>query len=122
MAETVQLRDSGRRESNVVAPALWHRQLGRFPNTGQRYFYLAIVVMATVTLYYELYIHGGVGLLIIGHYHSSFPFFVYVAVIANAVGAFGSLFARLGRTASAGPIVDRGAGNYPAGDACERRT
>jgi MFS family permease len=96
MAETVQATDQpAGGEPSLVARALWHRQLGRYPGTGPRYFYLAIVVMATVTLYYEFYVQAAVGPSIIAHYGMSFPFFVYIAVIGNAVGAFGSLFAGL---------------------------
>ena len=37
---------------------LWHRQLNTYPSTGPRVLYLAITVLATVTLYYELYVGG----------------------------------------------------------------
>ena len=35
---------------------LWHRQLDRYPDKGLRYMYLAITVLATIMLYYELYV------------------------------------------------------------------
>jgi MFS family permease len=57
--------------------------------------YLAIVVLATVILYYEFYIAGAVSPSIIGGYGMTFPFFVYITVVANAIGAFGSLAAGL---------------------------
>ena len=64
--------------------------------------YLAITVLATVTLYYELYVGGSVSTLILVNLHMSFTFFVLILAFGNLIGAFGSLFAgladRLGRT------------------------
>ncbi len=64
--------------------------------------YLGITVLATVTLYYELYVAGSVSTLILARLHMSFTFFVYTLAFGNLIGAFGSLFAgltdRLGRT------------------------
>jgi MFS family permease len=59
-------------------------------------WYLAIVVLATIMLYYELYIAGAVAPSIIAGYGMTFPFYVYISVVGNAVGAFGSLAAGLG--------------------------
>jgi MFS family permease len=59
-------------------------------------WYLAIVVAATIVLYYELYIAGAVSPSIIAGYGMTFPFYVYISVVGNAVGAFGSLAAGLG--------------------------
>ena len=57
--------------------------------------YLAIVVLATIVLYYEFYIPGAVSPSIIAHYGMTFNYYVYIIVVANAVGAFGSLAAGL---------------------------
>ena len=80
-----------------VAPSpvsrLWHRSLDRYPDTAPRVVYLGIVVLATVILYYELYVQSAVSPSIIAHYHMTFPFFVYLVVVSNAVGAFASLLA-----------------------------
>jgi MFS family permease len=63
--------------------------------------YLAITVLATIMLYYELYVGGSVSTLILVNLHMSFTFFVLTLAIGNLIGAFGSLFAgltdRLGR-------------------------
>src|SRR5579859_4565015 len=63
--------------------------------------YLAITVLATITLYYELYVGGSVSTLILTNLHMSFTFFVLTLAVGNLIGAFGSLFAgltdRLGR-------------------------
>jgi MFS family permease len=74
---------------------LWRRQLAHYPDTRPRLFYLAIVVLATIMLYYELYIGGAVSTEIIRGYGMTFPFYVYISVVGNAVGAFGSLAAGL---------------------------
>ncbi len=63
--------------------------------------YLAITVLATITLYYELYVGGSVSTLILNNLHMSFTFYVLTLAVGNLIGAFGSLFAgltdRLGR-------------------------
>jgi MFS family permease len=80
---------------------LWHRQLESYPSTGRRYLYLALTVLATITLYYELYVGGSVSTLILTHFNMSFSFYVIVLAFGNLIGAFGSLLAgltdRLGR-------------------------
>jgi MFS family permease len=57
--------------------------------------YLAIVVLATIMLYYEFYIPGAISPTIIAHFGMTFNYYVYIIVVANAVGAFGSLAAGL---------------------------
>jgi len=63
--------------------------------------YLAITVLATMTLYYELYVGGSVSTLLLANLHMSFTFFVLTLAFGALIGAFGSLFAgitdRLGR-------------------------
>jgi MFS family permease len=80
---------------------LWHRQLDAYPDTGPRVLYLGITVLATITLYYELYVVGSVSTLVLADLHMSFTFFVLILAFGNLIGAFGSLFAgladRLGR-------------------------
>ena len=74
---------------------LWHRQLDTYPGTGPRVLYLAITVLATVTLYYELYVGGAVATLLLTNLHMSFAFYVVILAFGNLIGAFGSLFAGL---------------------------
>jgi MFS transporter, ACS family, D-galactonate transporter len=89
------------RRSGKGISSLWDRQLGYYPNTGPRYFYLALTVLATITLYYELYVGGSVSTLILTNFHMTFTFYVIVLAFGNLIGAFGSLLAgltdRLGR-------------------------
>jgi len=75
--------------------SLIHRQLDSYPETGARIFYLALTVLATVMLYYELYVGGSVSTLILANVHMSFTFYVLTLAIGNLIGAFGSLFAGL---------------------------
>ncbi|WP_255950763.1 MFS transporter [Streptomyces odontomachi] len=74
---------------------LWRRELPHYPDAGRRYSYLAIVVVTTVVLYYELYVQYAVATSVITHFHMSYTYFVWVSVIGNAVGAFTSLLAGL---------------------------
>jgi MFS family permease len=74
---------------------LIHRQMDSYPNTGPRVWYLAITVMATITLYYELYVGGSVSTLILSNLGMSFKFYVATVAFGNLIGAFGSLFAGL---------------------------
>jgi MFS family permease len=63
--------------------------------------YLAITVLATITLYYELYVGGSVSTLILTNLHMNFTFYVLTLAFGAVIGALGSLFAgitdRLGR-------------------------
>ena len=72
---------------------LWNRQLDSYPDTGPRVLFLAITVLATVTLYYELYVGGSVATLLLANLKMSFTFYVVILAFGNLLGAFGSLFA-----------------------------
>ena len=80
---------------------LWRRQLETYPETGPRVLYLAITVLATITLYYELYVGSSIATLQLANLHMSFSFYVAILAFGNLIGAFGSLLAgltdRLGR-------------------------
>jgi MFS family permease len=66
-----------------------------YPDRGTRAAYLAIIVVGTVVLYYELCIAGAVSPLIIAGYGMTFPFYAYIVLAASVVGALGSLAAGL---------------------------
>jgi MFS transporter, ACS family, D-galactonate transporter len=72
---------------------LWRRQLDAYPETGARMLYLGVTVLATIMLYYELYVVGSVSTLVLASLHMSFTFFVIILAFGNLIGAFGSLFA-----------------------------
>ncbi|WP_375496946.1 MFS transporter [uncultured Jatrophihabitans sp.] len=71
-------------------------ELGRYPSGGQRYACLAIVVLATVVLYYQFYLAGAVaagtngknGILV--DYNMSFVYYVNIAVVGYILGAVAS--------------------------------
>jgi len=93
--------DTAGLERKNSASWLWQRQLGTYPDTRPRMVYLGITVLATIMLYYELYVAGAVSTLILSNLHASFNFFVYLLAFGNLIGAFGALLAgltdRLGR-------------------------
>ena len=97
---SVTAENTGTRRNSGVS-WLWRRQLEAYPDTRPRLLYLAITVLATITLYYELYVVGSVSTLVLADLHMSFTFFVVILAVGNLIGAFGSLFAgladRLGR-------------------------
>ena len=74
---------------------LWNRQLERYPDTGMRMLYLGITVVATVMLYYELYVGGSVATLLLANLRMTFTFYVVILAFGNLLGAFGSLAAGL---------------------------
>jgi hypothetical protein len=81
--------------SRSIVRRLWDRTLERYPDNRQRYLILGIVVLATIVLYYEFYVPAAVTPSIIADFGITWPFFVYVIVVANLVGAFASLIAGL---------------------------
>jgi MFS family permease len=103
-------RKGGRMSATAADPAirrgwsssLWNRQLDGYPNTAPRVAYLAITVLATIMLYYELYVGTSVATLLLPALRMSFSFYVTALAFGNLIGAFGSLFAgladRLGRS------------------------
>ena len=76
--------------------SLWKRQLDSYPDTGPRVVFLAITVLATITLYYELYVGGSVSTLLLVNLHMTFTFYVITIAFGALIGAFGSLAAGLG--------------------------
>ena len=79
----------------AARPRLWDRKLDHYPDNGPRSLYLAITVLATITLYYELYVQGAVATRIIQDFGFTFTQFVYVSVVGALLGAFASLGAGL---------------------------
>jgi hypothetical protein len=87
-AEQVTGRPSG-------ASWLWRRQLGTYPDTVPRFMYLAITVLATIMLYYELYVGGSVAPYLLSNLHMTFTFYVLTLAFGALIGASGSLLAGL---------------------------
>lgn len=74
---------------------IWRRQLDRYPANGPRALYLGIVVIATIVLYYELYVQGSVATKISADLDMSLAYLISVSIVGNAVGALGSVAAGL---------------------------
>jgi ACS family D-galactonate transporter-like MFS transporter len=85
-----------------VQRKLWDRQLPHYPDTPARMRYLGITVLATIVLYHQLYVQGGVSTQIIKEFGFTFTQFVLIVAGGNLLGAFAALFAgvsdRWGRT------------------------
>ncbi|HET9075987.1 MAG TPA: MFS transporter [Acidimicrobiales bacterium] len=93
--KAVDLRDQPAERRKSPVSWMWDRKLDHYPHTAARFTYLAIVVLAAIVLYYEFYVQAAVTPSILVHFHMTFPFFVYVLVVGNLVGAFASLLAGL---------------------------
>src|SRR5262252_7462549 len=74
---------------------IWGRQLGRYPSTGPRALYLAIVILVTIIQYYELYVGGSVATKISNELNMSLTFLITVAIVGAGLGVFSALFAGL---------------------------
>jgi MFS family permease len=71
-------------------------ELTSFPGPGRRFLCLAIVVVATIVLYYQFYLAGAVAAGTGGHngilvdYKMSFVYYVNIAVVGYVLGAIAS--------------------------------
>ncbi len=74
---------------------VWNRQLPHYPRQGVRMALLLLVVGITVSLYYQLYVGGGVATLMLTELRIPFGIFVFILAAGNLLGAFGSLLAGL---------------------------
>ena len=80
----------------------WHRSLEHYPSNGQRIWFLALAVIATIMLYYESYILPSVAPLVERSFSLTVSNYALILLAANLVGAlaalFGSLSDRIGRS------------------------
>jgi MFS transporter, ACS family, D-galactonate transporter len=74
---------------------IWGRQLDHYPSTGSRTAYLVIVVLATITLYYELYVQGSVATALAANLHMTLVYLISISIVGNGVGALASVVAGL---------------------------
>jgi MFS transporter, ACS family, D-galactonate transporter len=74
---------------------IWGRQLASYPSNGPRALYLSIVVIATIVLYYELYVQGSVATAITQDLHMSLAYLITVSIVGNGLGALASIVAGL---------------------------
>ncbi|KJF16278.1 MFS transporter [Acidithrix ferrooxidans] len=101
MTTSVTDRVSGETPKGGSGFSLTNRRLESYPEFGPRMVQLAIVVLVTIALYYELYVGGSVTTILLPKLGMSFTFYVTALAFGNLIGAFGSLAAglsdRLGR-------------------------
>ena len=83
--------------AGVSAGPSWlhRRELAHYPAEGARRAYLVLVVAITVSLYYELYVGGGVATYMLQYFQMPFNYLVAIFAIGNLAGAFASLLAGL---------------------------
>jgi hypothetical protein len=72
---------------------IWGRQLDRYPSTGKRTGCLVIAVLATITLYYELYVQGSVATTLAANLHMTVVYLISISIVGNAVRALASVVA-----------------------------
>lgn len=82
-------------QAPTLITGLWRRKLPHYPETGPRYWYLAVVVIASVALYYQLFVSGAVGNALIADFHLTFRYFVGIFIVGAAFGAAASVAAGL---------------------------
>ncbi|MCM3883842.1 MFS transporter [Frankia sp. R82] len=87
---TVPAAVSSRRTHRVL-----DRRLARYPGQHSRLLYLAITVVVTVMLYYELYVGGSVATQVIAEFGFTFTEYILILVVGSALGACASLLAGL---------------------------
>jgi len=94
--------EGGSQERQGVLSWLGHRELSGYPAPGRRYFYLAVVIVASIVLWYQYYVPTAVAPLLLQQLHISFRFYVGVIVGSNLAGVVAALFGgitdKMGRT------------------------
>lgn len=75
-----------------------HRGLPTYPRPAARYFYLVMVIVASITLWYQYFIPPSVGQILIVKFHMSFRFFILTIILSNVAGMVAAV---------AGQITDR---------------
>jgi MFS family permease len=81
---------------------LTERQLPAYPSAGWRFFYLGVVIVASIVLWYQYYVPTSVAPLILQTVHLSFRSYVSIIVGSNLAGVVaalaGGITDRIGRT------------------------
>ncbi len=86
---------------STLLEGLRYRTLEHYPGNVRRILYLALAVIATITLYYESYTLASVAPLVQAQFKLSLANYVYALVLGNILGAvsaiIGSFSDRVGR-------------------------
>ena len=79
------------RTGGRVRKKLTDRTLDEYPAPGARAFYLAMVILASIVLWYQYYVPTSVATLLLPYFHLSFHFYVNVIVLSNLAGVVAAL-------------------------------
>jgi MFS family permease len=90
---------------NRLLRGRWDRSLDHYPANAQRIWYLALAVIATITLYYESYTLASVVPLVQAEFHLSLAHYVYSLILANILGALAALLASLADRIGRGTLI-----------------
>ncbi len=82
---------SASRTSGRVRKKLTDRTLDKYPDPGARALYLAMVILASIVLWYQYYVPTSVAPLLLSYFHLSFHFYVNVIVLSNLAGVVAAL-------------------------------
>ena len=85
--------------------SLWNRQLPHFPSQRRQMGLLALIVLCTITMYYQQYVAGAVAPSILAHFGFSFRSYITITVGRALLGPFPrcllvSVIASVGPTSS----------------------
>lgn len=87
---------------STITSNIKNRYLDQYPQKGPRVWYLALTVVATIAIYYEVNVIGTVIPLIMDDFNMSAAGYAYLWVAVNAIGALSSLIGgfadRVGRS------------------------
>ena len=77
------------------------RELPHYPKPAPRYFYLAVVVVASIVLWYQYFVPPSIGQILIVKFHMTFRYFILTIIVGNAAGmvaaVVGQITDRIGR-------------------------
>ena len=78
------------------------REVHGYPNSARRYLYLAVVVIASIVLWYQYFVPAAVVTALITHFHISFRFYMNIIIASEFAGVVAALIGqvtdRIGRT------------------------
>jgi MFS family permease len=78
------------------------REVHGYPSSARRYLYLAVVVIASIVLWYQYFVPSVVVTALITHFHISFRFYMNIIIASEFAGVLAALIGqvadRIGRT------------------------
>ena len=83
--------ESAARSDGRIWKKLTDRTLDEYPTPRARAFYLAMVILASIVLWYQYYVPTSVATLLLPYFHLSFHFYVNVIVLSNIAGVIAAL-------------------------------